>query len=65
MSGTATIEATTDRRKALDGADYALNMIQVGGYDPCTVTDFEVPKRYGLRLVVDHVVFHGYDLRES
>jgi alpha-galactosidase len=42
------IESTTDRRRALDGADYAINMIQVGGYEPCTVTDFELPKRYGL-----------------
>src|SRR5688500_12100522 len=42
----ATIETTTDRRRALDGADYVINMIQVGGYEPATVIDFEVPKRY-------------------
>jgi alpha-galactosidase len=48
----AEIEATTDRRAALDGADYAINMIQVGGYEPCTVTDFEVPKRFGLRQTI-------------
>lgn len=47
-----TIEATTDRRRALDGADYAITMIQVGGYKPCTVTDFEVPKKYGLRQTI-------------
>ena len=41
----ASIGATTDREEALDGASYAINMIQVGGYRPCTVTDFEVPKR--------------------
>ena len=46
------IEATTDRRRALDGADYAINMIQVGGYQPSTVIDFEVPKRYGLRQTI-------------
>ena len=46
------IEATTDRRAALDGADYAINMIQVGGYEPATVTDFEVPKRFGLRQTI-------------
>jgi alpha-galactosidase len=46
------IEATTDRRAALDGADYAINMVQVGGYEPCTVTDFEVPKRFGLRQTI-------------
>jgi alpha-galactosidase len=46
------IETTTDRRRALDGADYAVNMIQVGGYRPCTVTDFEIPKKYGLRQTI-------------
>ncbi len=46
------IEATTDRRAALDGADYAINMIQVGGYRPATVTDFEIPKKYGLRQTI-------------
>ena len=47
-----TIEATTDRRRALDGADYAICMIQVGGYKPATVVDFEVPKKYGLRQTI-------------
>ena len=46
------IEATTDRSRALDGAAYAISMIQVGGYRPCTVTDFEIPKRYGLRQTI-------------
>ncbi|HXM56207.1 MAG TPA: alpha-glucosidase/alpha-galactosidase [Candidatus Dormibacteraeota bacterium] len=46
------VEATTDRRRALDGADYALAMFQVGGYRPSTVIDFEVPKRYGLRQTI-------------
>jgi alpha-galactosidase len=46
------IVATTDRRAALDGADYAINMIQVGGYEPATVTDFEVPKEFGLRQTI-------------
>ena len=52
LSAPAKIVATTDRRAALDGADYAINMIQVGGYEPCTVTDFEVPKRFGLRQTI-------------
>jgi alpha-galactosidase len=47
-----TIEATTNRRKALDGADYVLTMIQVGGYQPSTVIDFEVPRQYGLQQTV-------------
>ena len=42
------IEATLDRRASLEGADYAITMFQVGGYDPCTVTDFELPKTFGL-----------------
>ena len=46
------IEVTTDRRRALDGADYAISMFQVGGYKPATVTDFEVPKKYGLRQTI-------------
>lgn len=46
------IIATSDPREALDGSDYAVNMIQVGGYEPCTVTDFEVPKKYGLRQTI-------------
>lgn len=46
------ISATTDRRVALEGADYAISMIQVGGYKPSTVVDFEVPKKYGLRQTI-------------
>jgi alpha-galactosidase len=47
-----TIEATTERRRALDGASYALSMFQVGGYKPGTVIDFEIPKKYGLRQTI-------------
>jgi alpha-galactosidase len=47
-----TITATTDRRAALDGADYAICMIQVAGYKPGTVIDFEIPKKYGLRQTI-------------
>ena len=46
------IEATTDRRKALEGSDYALGMFQIGGYKPGTVTDFEIPKKHGLRQTI-------------
>lgn len=48
----AKIITTTDPAKAFEGADYAVNMIQVGGYEPCTVTDFEIPKKYGLRQTI-------------
>ena len=47
-----TIEATADRRRALDGADYVIAMFQIGGYRPSTVIDFEIPKRYGLRQTI-------------
>ena len=40
------------RRTALRGADYVVNAIQVGGYEPSTVIDFEVPKKYGLRQTI-------------
>ena len=46
------ISKTTNRREALDGADYAISMIQVGGYKPSTVVDFEIPKKYGLRQTI-------------
>lgn len=51
-NGKAKIRAYTDRRAALRGADFVINAIQVGGYKPCTVTDFEVPKKYGLRQTI-------------
>ncbi len=41
-----------NRRAALKGADYVVNAVQVGGYKPCTVTDFEIPKKYGLRQTI-------------
>ncbi len=47
-----TIESTLDRRAALDGADYAICMFQIGGYKPGTVIDFEIPKKYGLRQTI-------------
>ncbi len=46
-----TIEGSADRRAALDGADYAINMIQVGGH-AATVADHEIPAKYGLRQTI-------------
>jgi len=51
-AGRAKIEAFTDRRKALENANYVVNAIQVGGYKPCTVTDFDIPKKYGLQQTI-------------
>lgn len=48
----AVIETHTNQRKALEGADFVVVAFQIGGYEPCTVTDFEVPKKYGLRQTI-------------
>ncbi|MCI8413407.1 MAG: alpha-glucosidase/alpha-galactosidase [Clostridia bacterium] len=50
--GKARVKAYADRIEALRGANFVVNAIQVGGYEPCTVTDFEVPKKYGLRQTI-------------
>ncbi|MFC4120003.1 alpha-glucosidase/alpha-galactosidase [Nonomuraea zeae] len=54
----ATVTAHLDRRAALDGADFVINMIQVGGHD-ATVTDFEIPARYGLRQTIADTIGVG------
>ena len=59
----ATIETTTDLGRALDGADFAINMIQVGGYRPSTVIDFEIPNRYGLRQTIGDTLGIGGIMR--
>ena len=41
-----------NRKSALAGATFVVNAIQVGGYEPCTVIDFEIPKKYGLRQTI-------------
>ncbi|QWU13685.1 alpha-galactosidase [Paenibacillus sophorae] len=56
---TCEIKAYTDRKEALRGAKYVINAIQVGGYDPCTITDFEIPKKYGLRQTIADTVGIG------
>ena len=45
------ISTTADRRRALDGADFAVNVIQVGGH-AATLLDFEIPRKYGLRQTI-------------
>lgn len=40
------------RKEALKGANFIVNAIQVGFYDPCTIIDFEIPKKYGLRQTI-------------
>ena len=48
----AKLETYSSQRKALDKADFVVTAFQVGGYEPCTVTDFEVPKKYKLRQTI-------------
>ncbi len=50
--GKAKLVKYTNRLDALRGAKYVLNAVQVGGYNPCTITDFEVPKKYGLQQTI-------------
>ncbi len=53
--GRATVKkylGVEQRKDALRGADFVVNAIQVGLYDPCTIIDFEIPKKYGLRQTI-------------
>ncbi|MBT6506399.1 MAG: alpha-glucosidase/alpha-galactosidase, partial [Marinovum sp.] len=52
LGSDASIETYSQQRAALDGADFVVVCFQIGGYDPCTITDFEVPKKYGLRQTI-------------
>ena len=52
-----------NRREALAGADFVVNAIQVGLYEPCTVTDFEIPNRYGLRQTIGDTLGIGGIMR--
>lgn len=53
--GKATVKSycgVENRREALRGADFVINAVQIGGYEPSTVIDFEIPKKYGLRQTI-------------
>ena len=53
--GKATIKTylgVENRKKALRGSTFIIDAIQVGGYDPSTIVDFEIPKKYGLRQTI-------------
>ncbi|HHT73951.1 MAG TPA: alpha-glucosidase/alpha-galactosidase [Firmicutes bacterium] len=50
--GHGKVVAYTDRKAALRGADYVICAVQIGGYEPSTVIDFEIPKKYGLRQTI-------------
>ena len=53
--GKATIKkylGVENRKDALRGADFVVNAVHIGLYDPCTIIDFEIPKKYGLRQTI-------------
>jgi alpha-galactosidase len=52
LGASAKVETYSNQKKALEGADFVVVAFQIGGYEPCTVTDFEVPKKYGLRQTI-------------
>ncbi len=52
LGGTARVKTYSDQKRALAGADFVVVCFQIGGYDPCTITDFEVPKKFGLRQTI-------------
>jgi alpha-galactosidase len=51
LGANPTIEATLDLRKALEGADFVINMVQIGGFNS-TLVDFEIPRKYGLNFTI-------------
>lgn len=57
------ITCTTDRRKALEGAKYVISVIQVGGFRPATLSDFEIPKRFGLLQTIGDTLGIGGIMR--
>lgn len=63
LGATPTITATIDRRRALDNARFVINTIQVGGYRPATVTDFDIPKKFGLEQTIGDTLGIGGIMR--
>lgn len=51
QAATPRIETTLDLREALNGADFVINMMQIGGFD-ATLMDFEIPRKYGLNFTI-------------
>lgn len=66
MGNPATIKTylgVENRKAALRNSSFVINAIQVGGYDPCTITDFEIPKKYGLRQTIGDTLGIGGIMR--
>ena len=52
LGGKAKVETYTDQKRALAGTDFVVVCFQIGGFEPSTVVDFDVPKRVGLRQTI-------------
>lgn len=52
-----------NRKAALKDASFVINAVQIGGYEPCTVIDFEIPKKYGLRQTIGDTLGIGGIMR--
>ena len=63
MSTNTEIATYSDQRAALAGADFVIVAFQIGGYKPCTVTDFEIPRKYGLRQTIGDTLGVGGIMR--
>ena len=59
----AKVETSTNQRLALEDADFVVTAFQIGGYDPCSITDFEIPKTYGLRQTIGDTLGVGGIMR--
>jgi len=59
----ARISTTNNQRDALERADFVIVAFQIGGYDPCTITDFEIPKKYALRQTIGDTLGIGGIMR--
>ena len=59
----ATVQTFKDQKNALQNADFVVVAFQIGGYQPCTVTDFEIPKKYNLRQTIGDTLGIGGIMR--
>ena len=63
MGSEATVSTHLDQRQALRDADFVIVAFQIGGYDPCTIADFEIPKQFGLRQTIADTIGIGGIMR--
>ena len=59
----ATCSVHTNQKEALREANFVIVAFQIGGFEPCTVTDFEIPKKFGLRQTIADTIGIGGIMR--